>query len=277
MHSIESFGLVSAQTRFAKENPGSNAKIENAVFGRMLHIKNVVGFDSLVYRRLALRFNQLNLAKKTPLTSSKNGAVSAKFWSWANRRCWVIENETEISQGSGFMISGNLLITCAHVIGSAKSVEVFRAGENIKYEALVCYASPDPHVDVAILKIKGAPAVFEEFHYSEEAVTLNAGEALTVLGFPKYKHDARNVWINKALLINQVKVGSSTFGYVDKELYAGNSGGPVLAEDGSLVGLVIKGNNEAAEVDDIYVDHSAFLSFHDVLICVKALKEKYDA
>ncbi|KDD66728.1 hypothetical protein V466_23075 [Pseudomonas mandelii PD30] len=173
------------------------------------------------------------------------------------------------------MISENLLITCAHVIGSAKVVEVFRAGENIKYEAVVCYTSSDPHIDVAILKIKDAPAPFEEFHYKDEAEALNSGETLTILGFPKYKHDAKNVWINKALLINQVKTASSSYGYIDKELYAGNSGGPVLSENGALVGLVIKGNNDAAEVDDIYVDHSAFLSFSDVLTCVKALKAKY--
>jgi len=275
IHSIETFGLVLAQERYIKENPNSKARVENVVFGRILHIKNVVGFESVVYKRIALRFNQLNISRKAPLSSGKNGVVSAKFCNWVNRRCWVVENNDEISQGSGFMISDNLLITCAHVVGSTKTVEVFRAGENTKYEATVCYTSSNPHIDVAVLKIKDAPGAFEEFHYKDEAVILNAGETLTILGFPKYKHDAKNVWINKALLINQVITASSTYGYIDKELYAGNSGGPVLSEDGALVGLVIKGNNDAAEVDDIYVDHSAFLSFPDVLTCVKALKEKY--
>ncbi|MGR4043698.1 reverse transcriptase domain-containing protein [Pseudomonas sp. 910_21] len=277
IHSIESFGLASAQARFIKENPESKAKIENVVFGRILHMKNVVGFESVVYKRVALRFNQLSIGRKAPLSSRENGVISAKFCSWVNRRCWVIENNEEISQGSGFMISDNLLVTCAHVIGSAKTVEVFRAGENIKYEAIVCHISPDSHVDVAILKVKDAPEAFEEFHYKDEAVSLSLGQVLTILGFPKYKHDAKSVWINKALLVNQVRVSSSLYGYIDKELYAGNSGGAVLDEGGSLIGMVIKGNNDAESVDDIYVDHSAFLSFSDVLTCVKALKQKYAA
>lgn len=276
IHSIETFGLASAQTRYIKENPNSKAKVENVVFGRILHMKNVVGFESEVYKRVALRFNQLSLNKKAPLSNGKNGIISAKFCAWVNRRCWVIENDEEISQGSGFMVSDNLLITCAHVVGAAKTVDVFRAGEGVKYKAIVCFVSPDSNVDVAILKVINSSVPFEEFHYKDEPVMLSAGETLTILGFPKYKHDAKNVWINKAMLINQVKAVSGTYGYVDKELYAGNSGGPVLSEDGSLVGLVIKGNNDAAEVDDIYVDHSAFLSFPDVLNCVKTLKAKYD-
>lgn len=275
IHSIENFGLTSAQARFIKENPDSKAKIENVVFGRILHMKNVVGFDSIVYKRVALRFNQLNVSRKAPLSSRESGVISARFCSWVNRRCWVIENNEEISQGSGFMISDNLLVTCAHVVGSAKTVEVFRAGENIKYEAIVCYVSLDAHVDVAILKVKGAAELFEEFHYKDEVVTLSPGQGLTVLGFPKYKHDAKSVWINKAFLVNQVRIFSSVYGYIDKELYAGNSGGAVLDDGGSLIGMVIKGNNDAENVGDIYVDHSAFLSFSDVLSCVKALKEKY--
>ncbi len=276
IHSIESFGLKSAQERFLIENPESKSRIDNVIFGRILYMKSIVGFGSLVYKRIALRFNQLDLDRKVPLSSGKNGIFSAKYCDWVNRRCWVIDNHETISQGSGFMMAGNLLITCAHVVGEAKEVEVYRTCDAEKYEALVCYVSPDKSIDVAVLKIKGAPGRFEEFHHKEESQTLEVGDILTVLGFPKYKDDAKNVWINKATIVNQIKTPSSLIGYIDKELYGGNSGGPVLSEDGSLVGIVIKGNKDAEEIDDIYVDHSAFLHLSYVLACIKILKDKYE-
>ncbi|MGF6152218.1 reverse transcriptase domain-containing protein [Pseudomonas fluorescens] len=275
IHSVENFGLKSAQERFLIENPESKSGVDNVIFGRILYLKSVVGFSSPVYKRIAIRFNQLDLDRKVPLSSGKNGVFGARFCDWVNRRCWVIDNHEAISQGSGFMMSGNLLVTCAHVVGEAKEVEVYRTCDSEKYVALVCYVSPDKLVDVAILKIKGSSGRFEEFHHKEEIPSLEIGDDLTVLGFPKYKDDAKNVWINKATIVNQIKTQSSIIGYIDKELYGGNSGGPVLSDDGSLVGIVIKGNNDAEEIDDIYVDHSAFLHLSYVLACIKILEDKY--
>ncbi|PHN22703.1 reverse transcriptase domain-containing protein [Pseudomonas sp. ICMP 561] len=277
IHSIESFGLKTAQERFLIENPNSKSSIDNVIFGRILYMKSVVGYSSVVYKRVALRFNQLDLERKVPLSSSKDGKFSAKYLNWVNRRCWVIDNHETIEQGSGFMMAGNLLITCAHVVGNAKEIEVYRTCDTEKYKATVCYVSPDKAVDVAIALIQNPPTRFEEFHHKEETPNIEVGDLLTVLGFPKYKDDAKNVWINKASIVNQIKSSSSLIGYLDKELYGGNSGGPVLNEDGSLVGIVIKGNKDAEGIDDIYVDHSAFLHLSYVLACVKSLKEKYAA
>lgn len=275
MHSIENFGLKSAQDRFIIENPGSKSRVENVIFGRILYMKSIVGFGSPVYKRIALRFNQLDLERKVQLSSGGNKIISNKYCKWVSRRCWIIDNEAAISQGSGFMMTGNFLITCAHVVKDAGEVEVYRAGDTEKYKAIVCFASKDSGIDVAILKVQGGEGRFEEFHYKEDVPTLEVGDTLTVLGFPKYKHDAKSVWINKVSIINQIQTPSSVIGYIDKELYGGNSGGPVLSEDGSLVGIVIKGNNDALAIDDIYVDHSAFLHFPYVLACLKELKEKY--
>lgn len=275
MHSIECFGLKPAQDRYLFENPNSKSRIENVIFGRLLYIKSIVGFDSQVYKRLALRFNQLNIECKVPTESNNNNSITSKYLAWVNSRCWVIDNHDTISQGSGFMMTGNFLITCAHVVDGAKELEVYRIGDTKKYKASVLYASSDHKVDVAILKINDAPGRFEEFHYKDDAPDLDIGVTLTVLGFPKFKDEAKNVSINTVTIINQVKTASGLIGYIDKELYAGNSGGPVLSEDGSLVGVVIKGNSDATEVDDIYVDHSAFLHFPCVLKCLSDLMDKY--
>ncbi|AZL72315.1 reverse transcriptase domain-containing protein [Pseudomonas oryziphila] len=273
MHSIESFGLASSQARYEIENPGSQSKVENVILGKILHIKNVASFASPVYKRLARRFNRLELSLKAPLSSTNEDNFDAKYCNWVNRRCWVIDNNDTISQGTGFMIQENFLITCAHVADGAKELEVYRACDETKYTAWVL--GTYPQVDVAILKIQNSPGIFEEFHSRETPRKLNIGDNLHVLGFPKFKSNTKTVWINKAKLIGHTIVHNSNVNYIDKELYGGNSGGPVLDEDGALIGIVIKGNNDTDKVSDIYVDHSAFLDFQHVLDCLKLLKEKY--
>ena len=279
IHSIEVFGLQAAQDRFLKENPNSLSKIENVVYGRILHLKNVIGFDSMVYRRVALRYNHLNVSRKAPLSSEKHGSVAGSYSKWANQRCWVVESDEDISQGSGFMISGGLLITCAHVVrlaGKGGEVDVYRVFENKMYKAVVCYLSSNDDVDVAILKIKNAPVLFEEFHFNSEAFVLGVGQQLTVLGFPQLKTRAESVLINNVVLLGEANNGSGRVGYLDKELYSGNSGGPVLNQSSELIGMAIKGNKIVMEIDDIYTDHSAFLNFSSVLECVEKLKAEYD-
>lgn len=279
IHSIEVFGVDAAQTRYEKENPETSAHVLNVIYGRLLYIKSVVGYESEVYCRIARRFNHLNFNLKAPLVTKSRNNISKRYKAWAEDRCWIIETEWSengelgMNQGSGFMVTGQLLITCAHVVNKAETITVHRIKNEIKHEAIVCHI--DTKKDVAILKIKSEFSDFEEFHPDESKTALDEQLGLTVLGFPKYKLGAENVWVNQVSLVGRQTLNGLTTAYIDKELYAGNSGGPVLNGDSAVIGMVTKGNNDPDNLAQLYVDHSAFICFSAVLQCIREMQKKY--
>ncbi|MFA1042949.1 hypothetical protein ACDH60_05325, partial [Pseudomonas ficuserectae] len=66
IHSVEKFGLEVSATIFKEKNPSTTANIETHLQGRLLYIKQVVGEESKVYRRLAQRYNMLPIKSKVP-------------------------------------------------------------------------------------------------------------------------------------------------------------------------------------------------------------------
>jgi len=272
MHSIEQYGLDAAQIKLASKLGEGCGAVENVVYGRILFIKSVVGVDSQVYNRVALRFNKLGVKKKVPV---KNVVpTDKKFAEWAAPRCWVIE--TDDSQGSGFMVAGNYLITCAHVVG-AKSrgtkVVAYRPDVSTEVcEALVCYV--EPIEDVAILKVCSDRNDYEEFHYGHRPYSLHVSERVKILGFPQYGSATGGLKINSAKVLSNTQPTGGLV-YIDKELYSGNSGGPVVDEAGLLVGMVSKGNS--MHIEQPYINHSAFTSFAKVEACLASLEKEMAA
>lgn len=245
--------------------------LEAHVQGRLLFLKQVVGYESQVYRRLALRFNLLGLKYRVPLGVSRNhfGENFRKFTKWYDSKCWVVEVDKEIdgefecAQGSGFMIADQLLVTCSHVL-NLKGVllgeaSVYQASSRSKtYKASLLYR--DAHRDIAILRIVVEdPAVEFDFFELEELVFADVGDEVSILGFPNDKLGAQSAGNQTALVRNKYPASSVSYVEIDKELYAGNSGGPVLNRDSRVVGVVGIGN------DGSYCDHSRFICVSELL------------
>jgi len=272
IYSISKHGIDSAREIFKSKGKDSTAILDAHLQGRLLFIKQVVTPDSVVYRRLAKNFNLLDLDFKVPLGKSKNirGLESRKYSKWYDERCWVIEsewnppNEFDCAQGTGFTIARNLIITCAHVVNKkggirANDIILFRAsnrGEKVKASIVVC----DEHRDLAILKIEISPSkILPYFEVSDS--TADIGDSVDILGFPNHKLGAIHVGRQKSSIRNKFVISAVTVFEIDKELYGGNSGGPVLNDDGDIVGVVTKGNDGEG-----FNDHSQFT-------CVSELKK----
>lgn len=278
IHSIEKQGLGFARERFAASNPpvdpdtGVQVVLDAHLHGRLLFIKQVVGVESEVYRRLAMRFNFLDLNFKLPLGISKNrrGVEFRRSTPWYDKRCWIVETELdlEFGQGSAFFVADNVLVTCSHVsefTGRFTSEsEVYRANaRGKKYKAGVVYR--DRSRDISILKLNDESLVFERFEISTRLA--DVGDVLSVLGFPKDKLGAQHAGRQTVVVRNKFSMSGVKYFEVDKELYAGNSGGPVLDEDNNLVGVVAKGN------DGHYCDHSRFICVSELLVVLEDYKK----
>ncbi|MCU1751752.1 trypsin-like peptidase domain-containing protein [Pseudomonas sp. 6D_7.1_Bac1] len=270
IHSLEFFGSEQAGAINAQKRPDATNSFEAHIQGRLLFINQVVGVQSKVYRRLALRFNMLPTAYKVPLPplDSAGDVHAFKINKSVIKKCWVVEADATINeelyifQGSAFMVEGDLLITCAHVLESEGTIlddcEVFRVdSRDVKFKAKVVHR--DSARDLAILKIEHEARGFEFFSL-ERVREPNIGERIAVLGFPNYKSGSVDVGSLSVKITNKYPLGVAKVLHseVDKTLYSGNSGGPVINSSQHIVGVAAKGAASNPE------GHNTFISVSEL-------------
>jgi len=245
INSIEVFGLQSANEIYQEKCNDQSLILEFHIQGRLLFIKQIKGLDSEVYSRLAIRFNSCGTSCKVPTQNVDVTNTTSRIQNDFAKKCWIIENEVTIDQGSGFLLEGNILITCAHVLEDGKgghidSCTVYRSdGDDFTF-----FAKPiiiEALKDIAVLQIdmKGMPQ--PEFFRIEENPSFLAGSKVSILGFPSYKPSSRSVRRLWARITNEFKVHEIEYAEIDKVLYPGNSGGPALNGALNVIGIAAKG------------------------------------
>jgi len=140
-------------------------------------------------------------------------------------------------EGSGFVYAPHRVMTNAHVVAGAKTVEIQHPDGSSLTATVVLY---DPARDVAVLSVP---------HLSAPPLSFNTAKAKTgdpalVIGYPENgPYRVRSARIRG----EQTAAGTDIYGRngVDRSIYsvravvrAGNSGGPLLAYDGTIYGVV---------------------------------------
>jgi S1-C subfamily serine protease len=142
----------------------------------------------------------------------------------------------QIQEGSGFVVAAGLVVTNAHVVAGVKSPVVLdRAGSHPAVALLF-----DPKMDVAVLRTRGLsgrplPLL---------ATTVPRGDQDAVLGYP----GGGPLQVGPAVVLSEVTaVGRDIYNrsLSTRDIYQlratvrpGNSGGPVVHPDGTVVGVV---------------------------------------
>jgi S1-C subfamily serine protease len=140
-------------------------------------------------------------------------------------------------EGSGAVVGPQRVVTNAHVVAGMQQprVQVGGLGDQLPAEVVLF----DAERDLAVLRVPGLDAAPLRFGQD-----LGRGEAAVVAGFPRngaYKVEAARV---RSVL---TAVGEDIYGRpgARRQVYSlftlvqpGNSGGPVIGVDGSLVGIV---------------------------------------
>jgi S1-C subfamily serine protease len=141
-----------------------------------------------------------------------------------------------VIEGSGFVVGGDEVVTNAHVVaGVAHPVIADQSGA---HQATVI--SFDPNLDLAILRAHGLTGKA----LSMNNQTASPGTAAAVLGYP----GGGGFSASPAAVIEAfTATGRNIYnqGRTDRDIYSlkadvqqGNSGGPVIAKDGSVIGVV---------------------------------------
>jgi len=147
----------------------------------------------------------------------------------------------ERSSGSGFIISGNRILTNAHVVSDAAFIQVKKAGDVEKYLAEVEWVGHD--CDLAVLNISDESFFIDTrpLEFSLEIAPVQA--EVKALGYPIGGEDlsiTRGI-ISRTEVRRYAYSGTSLLcSQIDAAINPGNSGGPVL-ENGQVVGVVHQG------------------------------------
>lgn len=150
----------------------------------------------------------------------------------------IIENEikgvvtirTDISQGTGFLISDDgYIVTNHHVINGAKSAGVFTYDTEQHSVNLVGY---NLDMDIALLKIDGS---FNSLELGDSG-DLRIGEKVIAIGNPlglSFTATEGIISSTKREGLNKLPIYIQT----DVPLNPGNSGGPLINTDGEVIGI----------------------------------------
>ncbi|MGP8060471.1 MAG: MarP family serine protease [Acidimicrobiales bacterium] len=141
-----------------------------------------------------------------------------------------------LQEGSGFVAAPGLVVTNAHVVAGEPSTQI-AVGANSFPATVVLF---DPEFDLAVLRTKAplGPAL------RLDPATVGRGTQGAVLGYPEdgplsvgpagvaadLQAEGRDIY-NAGLVVRSVY-------QIDADVEPGNSGGPVMGADGTVIGVV---------------------------------------
>lgn len=156
---------------------------------------------------------------------------------------WKMKN-TSSATGSGVVIQGNKILTCAHVIADETFIQVQKNADPRKYIAKVESVSHD--ADLAILKL-------EDESFFSDTKSLDLGglpdlqDNVMVYGYPKggNKLSITKGVVSRIEITNYSHSGRGLLSVqVDAAINSGNSGGPVIKDD-KIVGIAFQSYTNA--------------------------------
>jgi S1-C subfamily serine protease len=133
--------------------------------------------------------------------------------------------------GTAFVVTTDgFLVTCAHVVDSAKTIEVHLGG--VKYPAVV--VSSDRIHDVAVIRINAqnlSPVPLTDSN------NVQLGQHVRALGYPLSDVLGNNLKVTSGSVSGLNQEANSRVFQVDAAINPGNSGGPIVNEMGEVIGV----------------------------------------
>ena len=133
--------------------------------------------------------------------------------------------------GTAFVVTDDgFLVTCAHVVDGAKTIEVHLGG--LKYPAVV--VSSDRIHDVAVIRINAQNLTPVPLTDSNG---VQLGQSVRALGFPLSNVLGNNLKVTAGSVSGLNQEANSRVFQVDAAINPGNSGGPIVNEMGEVIGV----------------------------------------
>lgn len=159
---------------------------------------------------------------------------------------WILECDEQCSQGTAFLLKDHGLITCAHVIscGHAQQgkMKAFRSNA-ISTKYVVQIDKVHETIDLAILRIDAPSSPALEMSLEDG---LGDHTSIYVCGFPNFRPGDTGSVMPGHVVGHRI---ISTFrrAQVSASIVTGASGGPVVNNDGVVVGVAVTGAGSMEE------------------------------
>ena len=197
--------------------------------------KKIINTISLAKKKTSIRKHKTSIIKIFAMRSKPN--YNQPWQNYPQRS----------STGSGFVISGNRILTNAHIVANQTFLMVRKPGLQKKYIAKLEVIGNE--CDMAILKVEDP-----EFFTGLKALKLGdlpeLQTAVTVMGYPV---GGDNISVTEGIISRIEPVRYSHSGrrllavQIDAAINPGNSGGPVLHND-KVVGIAFQGLSQSQSI-----------------------------
>ena len=165
------------------------------------------------------------------------------------------------SQGSGFIIERNFLITAAHLLNSLHGTSRVKANIfSTDPDGTPKYIFPEdfPHIYSCIIEnnvdedwaILSLPKPMDDLPITVgKSINVNRDSKVSILGFPTYSRGDTYTVLESRVNSDRdsVKYLNIRMCTVDHPIIHGTSGGPVLDKNGKIIGVTSAGTNSAEE------------------------------
>lgn len=203
--------------------------------------------------RIKALFLFLFLFHNTLIADYKQSVVriSSSLQSYDYKKPWEPQKSKNIT-GSGVIIKNKYILTAAHVVLGAKTIQVTKSAQKKKYYAKVKYISPQ--ADLALLELfdKSFFKGTKSLNFSKKIKTK---QKVLALGYP----NSRKSLLIKKGTISKVKhhtyfLSNESFLalHLNINIARGNSGGPILNKNNEIIGIAMQipkaGSNKAYAV-----------------------------
>ncbi|MES2779546.1 MAG: trypsin-like peptidase domain-containing protein [Bacteroidota bacterium] len=146
----------------------------------------------------------------------------------------VVTIEGEESFGSGFLINDKgYILTNYHVIDDAQTLNVRIGKDTTHFAAKVIRY--DDYYDLAVIKIEKEQTPYLQLKGDEE---IDIGEVVIAIGTPAALELGQSV--SKGIVSGNRNIEGKDYIQTDVSLNPGNSGGPLINEQGVVIGVVVR-------------------------------------
>lgn len=259
IHAWRKHGYTSANSHYVSKNwrqktpRQSPPELKHVLRGKLEHLRNIKGETDTVYGL----YKQLAALDSSPSLERIKNRMQLLMSNLEFRlRNVVLILEGDSSQGTGFLVNGHGLVTCAHVANEVKYA-YYPHAPHIQYPVSIIESDSDR--DIALMSVPTL-SIPSEHELLQPAVAqeMNIGDSIYLVGFANYAPGS-TISIKRAQA-SQFRVRSGVKRLeVNTGIVTGMSGGPVLDSQERVVGIAITGSDSHKDIDHPEVKHGVVL------------------
>lgn len=171
-------------------------------------------------QKLSNEVDVLKIKQDALINGLKKGSTKKKVYAPAN------------TTGTGFALNNKgYFITCLHVVKGSDSLFI---GNKLLDRASARVVYTDTKLDIAILKIDSVSMLkWKDLPYTFKAVESDLAEKTFTLGYP-----AQDIVYGEGSISSSSALGDTAMYQISIPVNKGNSGGPLIDENGNIAGVV---------------------------------------